>query len=1044
MKKLLLFVLATATTLSAQITSGTLTGTAKDVSGNTVSNAMVTVFFVPTAQKIVTHTNEMGKFTLTNLKPGNPYTITVASIGYRPNTVTDISVELGKTTSHDIVLEKAVVSLKGIEIISDAASDARKQGYTTQVTDEQIAKLPVLSRSFQDITRLSPQGNGVSFAGSNYRYNNLTIDGAVSNDVFGFSQSSGQSTASTPTGTPGSLSRSQPISLDAIEQVSVAIAPFDVKIGNFTGGSINAVTKYGTNTTHGTVYSFARNSALMGEGVSGKIPNDFKEYQIGASVGGKIVKDKLFYFANAEVSRRTDPVLFGAGTSGVLLTAPIATQVRDSLVSFASRSNVVNYDAGTIGAYSNSANSEKYLVRFDWNLGKSVLTLRNNFVNASAENLERGQLLNKLASQDFTHFSQTNGTVLEVKTQVSDNISNNFLMGLTQVSDHRTPYGTITAPQIEIQDIQYGQINAGSDREATVYKQHTKTIELTNNLTWTLNRHIITAGTHNEFYNIEYTFLNSYNGRWQYPNLAAFLKGQPNRIRATVGNPDVAGADFRVVAPSAYLQDEISLLRNLKVSVGIRVDETFTDKANQLASFGALTVTDGSKPYAKYTGDYTHSLFISPRLGFVWDVRDNVIVRGGAGTFQGRMPFAWFAYPFIQNGITTSTVDYRPSFTSTFTSVPLIIQADKQKTINTLYNQGSVYEINLIDNKFVQPQMARGNLAIDIKLPAQTTFSLEGIYTKTINDILFTNQGLPSAAGNLGGSDTRPIYSATRLAAAVNPFSAVYVLSNTNLGYRYNITASLMKKGKTVEGSVAYSYGEAKDVANGQRNSPQSNVEYNQLVTANVYPLTWSNYDVRHRIVSTLTWHNTKGTLISAVYTGASGTPYSYVYSGDLNGDGSSNNDLMFIPKTITDIKLVASARPTGQVDTRTPDQIWADLNAFISNDPYLSQHRGEYTQRNGARTPWNHKVDVRFAQDIGKIQLTLDVSNIGNMINKEWGKSYFVPNLNNQNVYPIQYRSGRAVGSVPSFSFDPMTTTYQQDDVLSRWQMQVGARIRF
>jgi hypothetical protein len=240
---------------------------------------------------------------------------------------------------------------------------------------------------------------------------------------------------------------------------------------------------------------------------------------------------------------------------------------------------------------------------------------------------------------------------------------------------------------------------------------------------------------------------------------------------------------------------------------------------------------------------------------------------------------------------------------------------------------------------------------------------------------------------------------------------------------------------------TAYSYGQSKDVANGQRNSFQSNVEYNQLVKANVYPLTWSNFDVRHRIVSNMTV-KLGHTNISAVYSGSSGTPFSYVYSGDLNGDGSSNNDLLFVPKNIQDITLIPSTRPTGQTDTRTANQIWADLDKFISADVYLNSRRGQYAERNGARTPWNHKVDMRVTQDIHNIQLTFDISNVGNMINKEWGKTYFVPNLNNQNVYPIQYRSGRAVNGTPAFSFDPIKSTYQSDDLLSRWQMQVGMRV--
>jgi hypothetical protein len=1044
LKTILALTLLCANASLAQVTSGTLSGVATDNTGHVVTNAKITVTFGPTSQQVVTLTNEHGKFSIANLKPGSPYIIIVNAIGYRPRTIDNVVIDLGRTTSQTIVLDKAAVQLSQVKVVSDVAADAKKSGVSTQVSEKQILELPTLSRSLQDITRLNPQSNGVSFAGSNYRYNNLTIDGAASNDAFGFSQSSGQSTATVPTGTPGGLSRTQPISIDAIEQVAVSIAPYDVKIGNFTGGSINAVTKSGTNTTIGSVYSFGRTPVMVGTGASGKIPSEFTELQLGGRVGGALIKNKVFYFANVEISRRTDPILFAPGTNGTLLTKNIAQLIQDSLISYAARSGVAGYDAGTIDKYAISANNEKYFLRLDWNLGNSTLTIRNNFVNASAGNLERGQALNKLASQDFIHYSRTNSTVAELKSQLNYNLSNSLVAGVSVVSDHRTPYGSVFSPQIEIQDIQYGQINAGSDREATVYKQDTKTVELTDNLTWSKGLHTFTIGTHNEFYNVQYTFLNAYNGRWQYPNLTAFLKGQPNRIRATIGNPNEPGADFTVMNPSVYMQDELAVTNAFKLTLGIRADATLTDNATQSTTFSNLALTDGTHPYAKYTGNYTKALLISPRVGFGWDVTPTLTVRGGAGVFQGRMPFAWFAYPYIQNGIVASNVDYRPTFTNTFTSVPLLVQSGQQKTINTLYTQGNVYEINLIDNNYVQPQMVRGNLAFDIKLPAQTTLTVEGIYTKTLQDVLFTNQALPAPAGNLGGVDTRPIYTATRLAATGNPFSAVYLLSNTDKGYRYNITASVTKKFATMDVSTAYSYGEAKDVANGQRNSFQSNVEYNQLVKANEYPLVWSNFDIRHRIISTLTYRTKTNTTLSVVYSGASGSPYSYVYSGDLNGDGSSNNDLIYIPRTIADIKLVPSARPTGQVDTRTTDQIWADLDKFISSDVYLNSHRGQYAERNGARTPWNHRVDVRITQAIKNTELTFDISNVGNLLNSEWGKSYFVPNLNNQNVYPIQYRSGRVVGGTPSFSFDPIKSTYQFDDLLSRWQMQVGIRINF
>jgi hypothetical protein len=1051
MRKMLGILLATAmlsNPLYAQITSGILRGTVKDVTGSTIENANVTVVFVPTNQRIVTKTTTEGRFVLSNLKPGGPYSVSVTALGFRPKSTDNLTVRLGEATTADLEMEKIVVTLDQVSVVADLAAQARKDGVTAQLNHEKLQVLPTLSRSLQDMTRMTPQGNGVSFAGSNYRYNNLTIDGATSNDAFGFSQSSGQSTASVPTGTPGSLSRTQPISLDAIEQVSVVIAPYDVKIGNFTGGSVNAVTRSGTNRTEGSIYSFGRNPQMIGNGISGRIPTTFRELQNGARIGGPIIKNKLFYFANVEISRRTDPVLFAPGTGGALATEAIAQQVRDSLVSFAARSGVPNFDAGTFGAYNVNANIEKYFGRLDWNIGNSILTVRSNYVNAIAGNLERGQALNKLASQDFDHLSQTTNTVAELKSQLGTGVSNSLLLGYSLVEDHRNPYGSVYAPQIEIQDIQFGQINAGSDREGVVYRTRSRTFEFTNNLTWSKNNHTITVGTHNEFYNIQYTFVNGYAGRWQYANLASFFANRPNRIRATFDLTDNSldyvlnnpGANFNIAVPSVYIQDEVAITDALKVSAGVRADWNIMDTPTQAEAFTNLTLTNGAKPYSTVTNDYGRSLLIGPRFGFSWQ-KDRVTYRGGIGYFQGRMPFAWYAYPFIHNGLVVGNIDTRPT-----TTVPLIVDPLRQSTLSST----TTYEMNVIGNNYVQPQMRRMNLAADIKLPYDALLVMDWTYTKTLNDIVFTNIGLPAPAGNLAGGDRRPVYTTTRLNTTTsNPYTSVFALNNTNLGHRYNITANLSKKWNYFDAMVAYSYGEAKDLANGQRNSFQSHVEYNQLVKGNQYDLTWSNFDIRHRFVGTGTWTWKKNTTISAVYTGASGSPFSYVYSGDLNGDGSSHNDLIYIPRNIDEIKLVPSARPTGQVDTRTPAQIWADLDEFIRNDPYLSGHRGEYARRNGARTPWNHRVDVRITQDVTKgilknTQVTFDITNFGNLLNENWGKFYFVPNLNNQNVYPLQYRSGRGVNSVPTFSFDPMKNTYQTDDLMSRWQMQMGIRVNF
>lgn len=1043
---------AVASSPSAQVTSGSLAGQVTDQTGSPVSQAIVTVLHVPTGTRTLVRTGEGGRWTAANLRPGGPYTVTIAAIGYRPVTRQNLTITLGSTTPLAVVMEQSVTQLAEVVVVGEKSGPETQTGSLTKVDIERLTTVPTVTRSVQDLTRLTPTATGNTFAGSNYRYNNLTIDGAVSNDAFGFSPSSGTATGQLPTGTPGAMARTQPISTDAIDQLTVAMAPYDVKVGNFTGASINAVTRAGTNDPRGSLYLFGRNASVVGSGLSGGLPGAFHEYQVGGSVGGPLAKDKAFFFVNTEVARRNDPVLFAPGSPGTLLTSAVAQQIVDSLRLFAARGGLADYDAGTIGVYSNPANSTKLFGRLDFNLGgKNVLTVRDNFVSGYAGNLERGAASNKLSAQDYRHHSTTNTLVAELKSQLGSALSNSFLVGLSTVSDRRDPAGA-RFPQIEIQDLQYGTVFAGTDREASVWAQKTRTLELTDNLTWARGAHTITLGTHNEFYRIQYTFLNAYNGRWQYPNLTAFFQQRPNRVRATYSLSDnsleavqaAPGADFTVVMPSAYLQDDIALGDRLKVSPGIRVEAMSTTTPSLHPGVAATSAL------ASYTSSYGTSITIAPRLGFNWQpLRSGALtVRGGAGVFQGRMPFVWFANPILNNGLGSANVDVRPT-----SVVPLIPDPEQQRTLNTT----PVFEINTIDNAFVMPRIWRGSLGTDIHLPKGFDLTLEGSYTGVLKDVAFTNEGLTAPVGALAGADNRPVY-ASGAAARVNPdFSAVYVLKNTNKGYRYNLTGELRKQlGGAVDLSTAYTYGMAKDLANGQRNSFQSNWEFNQAVTPNSPALSLSNYDLRHRVLATVDfrhdWSSALGTSVSFFFSAQSGSPFSYVYSGDLNRDGSSNNDLIFVPADQSQILLTPSSRPASNPDTRTAAEIWQQLDAFLSADPYLKTRRGKYAERNGGRTPWNNRLDLHVAQDVrlgaggqgSEFEITADVINFGNMLSGSWGKQYFVPNNSNQNVPLLAVRSGNAPGTQPVFSYEPVTKPYQVDDFLSRWQAQFGVRWRF
>ena len=932
----------------------------------------------------------------------------------------------------------------------DAIISKNRTGPSTNVSRERIDALPTLGRSLQDLTRLTPQGGANSFGGTSFRYNNVSIDGASNNDVFSFSPSQGGISGVGPSGTPGAGARTQPISLDAIQEVQVVLAPFDVKLGNFTGGSINAVTRSGTNDFTGSFYSFGRNQMLTGKSAdtARKSIADYQDYQLGARAGGPIVKNKAFYFLNAEFGKRAEPVGFAPGDAGTVVDLQTAKALTDTL-----RARYA-YDGGSIGSFTDTNKSAKVFGRLDFNLSDThKLDIRHNFVDASAQNFTRGPFLLKLGGQDFTQSNITNSTVAELRSSFQNGNSNSLIAALSFTRDKRGYPGALF-PQIEINGPSGSSLFLGTDREASVFKINTRVAELTDNYTINRGRQSWTLGTHNEFYGIQYNFMNAYNGRWQYGSLANFYANKPSRIRGQYDLTDnsyvnVTGtpqADFHVVWPSAYVQDEISVSDRLRITPGVRVDvPIFPDKIPVNPKIAQTAA------FAGYKNTFGGDFYFAPRISFNWDVLGDqrAQVRGGTGVFTGRVPFAWYAYAYENTGLKVGNVDCRPSATSgcagNSATVPLVTDPSKLKDL-----QSGVFEANLIDNHFKLPTVNRSSLALDYRLPMGAVVTLEGMYTKTINDVKFLNIGLKDST-IASSVDGRPIYQGSPVNLRVNPnFTSVFLLTNTHQGNRYSLTGQIQKSSFSgLDGMLAYTYGQSRDISNGIRNSPQSNWEFNQVSNPRSPALTASNFDVRHRVVGTLGWKKNWGRSqsgASLVFTGASGTPFTFVYASDANRDGSGSNDLIYVPKDEADARIVPLA-----TDTRTAHDIWLALDSFIGSQPGLQGHRGMIAERNAGRTPWNKQLDLRLlhtlpvAGDHG-IQLTLDVINLAALFGTTWGRQYFVPNENNYNFNTLRVTKTDASGAPIGFSFDgvPNNTPWQYDALNSRYQAQLGLRYSF
>ncbi|WP_184550623.1 TonB-dependent receptor [Mucilaginibacter sp. FT3.2] len=1074
-----LLIIGVANVANAQITTSLVSGKVTDQKGVTLPGVTITVLNTSTGTRYGSQTNSDGRYTIANVNPGGPYTITATFVGFKKDIRADITLSLGATT-FNFALADETTTLSEVKIKGNAGGT--KTGASTRINQNQIKNLPSINRSLQDLTRTTPQSNNNSFQGTNYRYNNVTLDGAINNDAIGFSPSlGGQNNAS---GQVGSSTRTSPVSLDAIQDIQVLVAPYDIKIGNVLGGSINAVTRSGTNDFSGSIYGYGRGAFLVGPnnaaaasgGDGSKIPDSFHDYQTGIRLGFPIIKNKLFFFTNEEIARRNDPVIRGADASGS--SQILSLQDAQNLTTAFSK-----FTGGlSPGTYSNTsiyARSNKFFNRLDWNINdNNQLTIRNNTITSTATNLERDQQNFRFGGIDYVSHNNSTSTVAELKTRFSNDASNSLVVGYSNVHDYRDPTSDPSLPQIEITGRTPGTtIFMGTDREAAIFDMHQKTTEFTDNFTLTKGRHTFTFGTHNEFYNITYNFVNSWNGRVAYSSIENFINNVPSRVRANFNYTDNSrdyildnpSAKFNVNLLSLYGQDEIQITDNFKLTAALRLDYAGVPNKQPLSSKTTGAVSDlnygntftYTKP-SEIKQNYLNNIEINPRVSFNYDVNgdQSLIIRGGSGLFTGRVPFAWFGYAFYNNGVTYGAYDNKGAQKAGTNPV----QTSANGGLNYVNQQGfntaatGPTQVDLIDNNFKMPQVWRSSLAFDYTTDDQWKFTAEGIYTKTIHDLKFQQVNTKDSV-TYYAYDTKhqqPIFVNQKVSPS---FTNAYELSNTSLGYRYSLTAQV---GKTfpfgLSGNVAYTYGHSKDVTNGIRNSMESNWQLNQALNPNNPGLANSNFDIRNRIVSTLNfrrdWDAAKNYTanFSFFFSSQSGNPYTYgFYPNAIDGTGQQVS-LAYIPKQGETVNFF-----TDIVGGKTAVQQAAAFDAFIDKNSYLSSRRGNFTERNAAFTPWNNQLDFRFSQDFkfgnGKhkqvITFTYDIVNLTNLLNKNWGQYYFSANTYNSTssvgLTPKTTPSfGAASSTYPKYTFQDPGVPYSVDLFASRWQMQFGVRYAF
>ncbi|MCU7491171.1 MAG: TonB-dependent receptor [Ignavibacteria bacterium] len=1043
-----LFVLFGASQAFAQgVTTAAMNGTVVDNEGQPLPGATIVAIHVPTGTQFGTTSRVDGKFNISNMRVGGPYTVKASFIGYTTQVKEGISLSLGQNYTINFKLTSESIQTGTINVVADrnAVISGSRTGASTNVGVEEIKAFPTISRSFQDFAKLTPQfdGRSSSAAGRNNRFNNIQIDGTQYNDLFGLGS----------TGTPGGQAGTTPISLDAIQEFQVVIAPYDVRQGGFTGGGINAITRSGTNFFSGSVYGYYRNQNFMGYSPDDKKTKvtEFNEYQTGLRIGGPIIKDKLFFFANGEFTRRTDP------SDNLSLTQGGNLGSKDSLAS--SMQNILmnkySYNPGGYGSFSTKRPSSKLFLRFDYNISDAhKLTFRHNFVDGSDQKTGRSVSTLEFADRMYQFNTNTNSSVLQLSSTFSNTMSNELIAGYTRIRDTRDPSGR-PFPSILVKTAIPGfTLKAGAEEFSQANQLDQDIFELTDNFSYYTGSHVITVGTHNEFYKFRNLFIRNLYGYYEFNSLTDLQNGTPSRYQLSYSNTanPMEAAHFNAYQLGLYAQDEWSATNNVKVTLGLRVDAPFFPNDPAYNQTIDQVFTKGQGMDLGTNKVPSGKLLFSPRLGVNWDVNGDrtTQVRGGAGIFTGRIPYVWISNQYGNTGVEFGRIDL-----STGKGLPANFPFNPDPNSQTR-NLTSIpqTEVDLTAGDFKMPQVARFDAAVDHQLPFGLTGTLEGIYSKSINDLTYQDINIVPQASKFvsgAGDPGRNTYlSGTK--GYSSAFTNVILMKNTSKGYQYNITAQV--QGTLPMGlytNIAYTYTRAKDLNSTISSQAYSQWRYNPIANDPNNPdLATSNFEIRNRILVAVSYTaefftNYRSTF-TLFYNGQSGLPFSYTYDGDVNGDGQTSNDMIYIPKNATDpSEIQVGSIATGTKAFVADPAMAQALENYIQRDNYLKEHRGEIMERNGANVPWTNQVDFRFVQEIPLIaghrfEVSLDVLNLPNLLNSKWG---WIKSVNNQNDSVIKLQ-GTDANKRPVFSFKDKPDPFQNDNLNSRYQMQLGARYSF
>ena len=1096
---LMVLMLTSALTIMAQITTSSMAGkvTFEDAKGEEVIGATIVAVHEPSGTRYTAVTNVSGNFTIQGMRTGGPYEVTVSYIGYQPKVVKGVTLELAETYNLDVWLSEDANVLTEV-VISGKASKfaAEKTGASTNINNAMISNLPTVNRSITDVMRLSPYGgNGMSLAGGNGKMTNFTVDGANFNNNFGLSDA-----------LPGG---GNPISLDAIEEMQVVISPFDVRQTNFIGGGVNAITKSGTNTFKGTAYIYHKNENMQGDAVDREQIAGARERSktttYGFTLGGPIIKNKLFFFVSGEmvksptITNRWRASDHGAYDADNYLSR---TSIQDMQAVSEYAMQKYGYDTGSFTNWAADDDTYKILARFDWNItDRHKLAFRYNYTKSKSwrtpsTSVDGGTLPYARASLYAMTYANSmyamNNYVhtfsLDLNSRLTDNLSNQFLATFSKIDDERESTSA-DFPFVDILDGDGGNyISLGYELFTWNNAVHNNVLNIKDDVTYYLADHTITAGLSFEHQMADNMYMRNGSGYYRYNSMSEFLNGGvPSVVCLTYGYDGEQEPAARVSFNQLgfYAQDDWRIHKNFKLTFGLRFDGLFFSNSDLKTNNGILALDYNGRNVD--TGKWPNStMSLSPRLGFTWDVfgDKSLKVRGGSGLFLGRLPLVFFTNMPTNSNMMQFVGKWNDSGTSA-TKADMTQFAGGIKTRQELYNWVTTHDtngnlvtdpklamgpstitsedgtvqgaINGIASDFKMPQVWKTSLAVDYQIPVSFPFTVtvEGMFQKTVNGVFMSDWSLRDVGGyaRFNGADSRAIYqdykyTYTKPNGKIDGMPNAYVLDNTTKGYGWTANVTLNAQPfEWMSLMAAYTHTVQKELTGMPGSNASSAFSYIPSVDGpNFLSLHNSSFMTPDRIVASATIHDKANNHYSLIYEGwRGGGNYSYMMANDMNGDGNQY-DLLYIP---TDLQV---ANNEFRFKTEDDKQRFMD---FVHQDDYLSSHQGEYAEAYSVYSPWVHRIDFSYKHDfklnVGKtkhtLQLSFDMKNVMNFFNSSWGVAkYMNPDLNSGRIlkYEGADAQGYATFSTPKAVNGNVDIWTRSHSLGQCWYASIGVRYVF